>query len=68
MTAHRPMLPRPPFCHAATERPIPRPTDPTEQTLHSSGKAKDHTLKNTLVIDAALQLVFLRATERRAGA
>lgn len=53
---------RPLFCHDATERPIPRPTDPDEQTLHYSGKANDHTLKNALVIDAALQIVFLSTT------
>jgi hypothetical protein len=50
------------LCHDATERPIPRPTDPVEQTLHSSGKAKAHTLKNVLLVNSSLHIVFLSTT------
>ena len=52
----------PPFCHDGTERPIPRPTDSAEQTLHYSGKKKRHTLKNLLLITTTLTILFLSTT------
>src|SRR5262249_41576735 len=41
----------PPFCHDGTERPIPRPTDATEQKTCYSGKQKRHMLKKLLMIN-----------------
>lgn len=55
-------LTRPPFCHDGAERPVPRPTDPTEQSLHYSGKKKRHTLKNLLLVNTSLSILFLSAT------
>ena len=52
----------PPFCHDGTERPIPRPTAPTEQKTCYSGKKKRHMLKNLLLINATLRIVFLSET------
>src|SRR5712692_5166405 len=53
----------PPFCHDGTERPIPRPQDPTEQKTCYSGKKKRHMLKNLLLINAALRILFLSETQ-----
>src|SRR5713101_4255133 len=53
----------PPFCHDGTERPIPRPNDPTEQKTCYSGKKKRHMLKNLLLINAALRILFLSETQ-----
>src|SRR5262245_24846198 len=53
---------RPPFCHDGTERPMPRPTDATEQKTCYSGKKKRHMLKNLLLINTTLRIVFLSET------
>lgn len=53
---------RPPFCHDGTERRIPRPKDPDEQKSCYSGKKKCHTVKNVLLVTAALIIVFLSDT------
>src|ERR1043166_1357467 len=52
----------PPFAHDGTERRIVRPQDPPEQTDCYSGKQKDHTLKNVLLVNALLVILFLSAT------
>jgi hypothetical protein len=44
----------PPFSHDGTERRLDRPQDPTEQTRCYSGKKTCHTVKNVLLINAAL--------------
>jgi hypothetical protein len=51
-----------PFCHDGTERPIPRPHDATEQKTCDRGKKKRHMLKNLLLINQALRLLFLSET------
>jgi hypothetical protein len=38
----------PPFCHDGTQRRIQRPKDANQQTSHSSGKKKCHTVKNVV--------------------
>ena len=43
---------RPPFAHDGTERRIVRPQAPVEQTACYSGKKKDHTVKNVLLVNA----------------
>lgn len=50
------------YLHDGTERRIPRPTDPTMQTLYYSGKKKCHTVKNLLVVDATCRVLFLSPT------
>jgi hypothetical protein len=50
------------YFHDGTERPIVRPTDPDNQTLFYSGKKRQHTLKNILVINLLAQVVFLSLT------
>jgi len=52
----------PPFAHDGTERRIVRPQDPAEQTECYSGKKKDHTVKNVLLVDALLRILFLSDT------
>src|SRR5690349_475656 len=52
----------PPFAHDGTERRIVRPQDPAEQTQCYSGKKKDHTVKNILLVNALLLIVFLSET------
>ena len=52
----------PPFAHDGTERRIGRPQDPTEQTRCYSGKKKCHTVKNVLLINAMLTILFLSET------
>ena len=47
------------FFHDGTERPIRRPKDPQVQKAHYSGKKKQHTLKNNLIINAACKVVLL---------
>jgi hypothetical protein len=44
----------PPFAHDGTERRIVRPQDPLEQAACYSGKKKDHTIKNVLLVNALL--------------
>ncbi len=53
---------RPPFAHDGTERRIVRPQDPAEQTNCYSGKKKDHTVKNVLLVNALLVILFLSDT------
>jgi hypothetical protein len=53
---------RSPFAHDGTERRIVRPQDPTEQTDCYSGKKKDHTVKNVLLVNAPLTILFLSDT------
>jgi hypothetical protein len=52
----------PPFGHDGTERRIERPQDPLEQTRCYSGKKRYHTVKNVLLINAALTILFLSET------
>ena len=52
----------PPFAHDGTERRIVRPQDPAEQTECYSGKKKDHTVKNVLLVNALLVILFLSDT------
>ena len=56
----------PPFGHDGTERRVGRPHDPTEQTRYYSGKKKCHTVKNVLLINAVLTILFLSADLCRA--
>jgi len=50
------------FAHDGTERRIVRPQDPVEQTDCYSGKKKDHTVKNVLLVNALLTILFLSDT------
>ena len=52
----------PPFAHDGTERRIVRPQDPPAQTACYSGKKKDHTVKNVLLVNALLLILFLSET------
>ena len=52
----------PVYCHDGTERGIPRPQDPEDQKLYYSGKKKKHTVKNVLLIDGTLSIIFLSET------
>jgi hypothetical protein len=53
----------PPFAHDGTERRIVRPQDTAEQTeCYSSGKKKDHTVKNFPLVNARLIILFLSET------
>jgi DDE superfamily endonuclease len=52
----------PPFAHDGTERRIVRPQDPPAQTQCYSGKKKDHTVKNVLLVNALLLILFLSDT------
>ena len=52
----------PPFAHDGTERRIVRPQDPPAQTECYSGKKKDHTVKNVLLVNALLIILFLSDT------
>jgi hypothetical protein len=54
--------PNHPFFHDGTERPITRPTDVDEQRFHYSGKKKQHTLKNLLLIADGCRICFLSTT------
>ena len=50
------------FFHDGTERPINRPQDPEEQKLYYSGKQKQHTIKNDVLIDETCKIEFLTDT------
>src|ERR671939_636283 len=52
----------PPFAHDGTERRIVRPQDAPAQTACYSGKKKDHTVKNVLLVNALLVILFLSDT------
>ena len=54
--------PRAFYFHDGTERPINRPKAPKDQKAYYSGKKKQHTLKNNLVIDARSKVVVLTPT------
>src|SRR5712691_9478883 len=53
---------RPPCAHDGTERHIVRPQDPVEQQESYSGKTRDHTAKNVLLVNAVLVILFLSDT------
>lgn len=50
------------FLHDGTERPIQRPKDKSAQRLYYSGKKKQHTIKNNLIINATCKVLFLTKT------
>jgi hypothetical protein len=50
------------LAHDGTERRIVRPQDPPAQTDCYSGKKKDHTIKNVLLVNALLVILFLSDT------
>jgi len=50
------------YLHDGTERAIVRPTDTEEQRTYYSGKKKQHTVKNIVVINALCQIILLTAT------
>ena len=50
------------FFHDGTERAINRPLDPEDQTLYYSGKQKQHTVKNDVLIDETCKIRFLTET------
>jgi DDE superfamily endonuclease len=52
----------PPCAHDGTERRIVRPQDPPQQAACYSGKKKDHTVKNVLLVHALLVILFLSDT------
>jgi hypothetical protein len=52
----------PPCAHDGTERRIVRPQDPPQQAECYSGKKKDHTVKNVLLVNALLTILFLSDT------
>src|SRR5262250_222802 len=51
-----------PFAHNGTERRIVRPRDPAEQQASYSGKKRDHTVQNVLLVNALLLILFLSDT------
>ena len=51
--------PQVPFFHDGTERPIQRPKAPDAQKAYYSGKKKQHTVKNNLLITADSKVVLL---------
>jgi hypothetical protein len=50
------------FFHDGTERPIVRPKDPQNQRLYYSGKKRQPTLKNIVLITALCKIIFLTRT------
>lgn len=48
--------------HDATERPVPRQTDPHNQQDEYSGKQKDHTCKNEIICDTKRVIHFISPT------
>jgi hypothetical protein len=50
------------YFHDGTERPIPRPVDPSAQKLYYSGKKKAHTVKNVVVSTLVGRILFLSPT------
>ena len=50
------------YFHDGTERPITRPQDPEEQKFYYSGKQKDHTIKNDVLINERGKIRFLTDT------
>ena len=50
------------FFHDGTERPIQRPKDVAAQKAYYSGKKKQHTLKNNVMINTDSKVVFLTSS------
>jgi hypothetical protein len=50
------------YLHDGTERSIVRPMDAEARQTHYSGKKKQHTVKNIVVINALCQIILLTAT------
>jgi len=50
------------YFHDGTERPIPRPKDNEKQKECYSGKKKQHTVKNILIINPRCRIIFLSPT------
>ena len=50
------------FLHDGTERAINRPQDPEDQKLYYSGKKKQHTVKNDVLINETCKIYFLTDT------
>ena len=50
------------FFHDGTERPISRPRDKEAQKKYYSGKKKQHTIKNMVVINILCKILFLSPT------
>jgi hypothetical protein len=50
------------FLHDGTERAINRPQDPEQQKLSYSGKQKQHTIKNDVLIDETCHIRFVTET------
>ena len=50
------------FFHDGTERPINRPKDKEDQKTYYSGKKKQHTVKNNIIIDETCKILFLTST------
>jgi hypothetical protein len=50
------------YFHDGTERPIQRPKDKGVQKEYYSGKKKQHTIKNLVVINALCKILFLTLT------
>jgi len=48
------------FFHDGTERPINRPQK--DQRMYYSGKKKQHTIKNNVIIDETCKILFLTST------
>lgn len=51
-----------PFFHDATERQIQRPKDPEVQKAYYSGKNKQQSVKNNLIINTACEVILLTPT------
>src|SRR5712691_9097510 len=51
-----------PGAHDGTARRIVRPQDPPQQAACESGKTKDHTVKNVLLVKALLTILLLSDT------
>ena len=50
------------YFHDGTERPRPRPSDPTRQRYYYSGKKKRHGIKNKVLVDIHCKIRFLSDT------
>src|SRR5207245_4530894 len=50
------------FRHDGNEQPVHRPKDADEQEDYYSGKKKDHTIQNVVIIAATEAIRFLSAT------
>jgi len=50
------------YFHDGTERPIPRPTDKELQKEYYSGKKKQHTVKNIVIVNTQGEIRFLTIT------